>query len=124
MWLYDSSTGALKQSRKDGSYELVHTGYSGFAEGKNHPQLQAVPNEGPIPHGAYVVTEPYDSPTHGPFVMRLLAQRGTDTFGRDGFLIHGDSIEHPGAASHGCIIMPREVRNRIHASNDILLVVV
>lgn len=124
MWVFESDTGAISQSRKDGTYELVHTGYSGFLEGKNNPKLQAIAGVGPIPHGAYIVTEPYDSPTHGPFVMRLLPQKGTDTFARDGFLIHGDSNSHLGEASHGCIIAPLEVRKRIHASDDILLVVV
>jgi hypothetical protein len=39
-------------------------------------------------------------------------------FGRDGFLIHGDSVEHPGTASHGCIIMSRAIREAIAQSDD------
>lgn len=38
--------------------------------------------------------------------------------GRSGFLIHGDSIAHTGQASHGCIILPRSVREQIAASGD------
>ena len=39
-------------------------------------------------------------------------------FGRDGFLIHGDSIVHTGQASQGCIILPRSIREQIAASED------
>lgn len=39
-------------------------------------------------------------------------------FGREGFLIHGDSIVHMGQASHGCIILPRSIREQIAASGD------
>jgi hypothetical protein len=50
--------------------------------------------------------------------MALTPEPGTDTLGRDGFLIHGDSVENPGTASHGCIILPRAVRDQISASGD------
>jgi hypothetical protein len=45
-------------------------------------------------------------------------------FGRTGFLIHGDSLQHPGRASNGCIILPRPIRDRIAASGDDQLTVV
>jgi hypothetical protein len=45
----------------------------------------------------------------------------TDTFGRSEFRIHGDSISNPGAASHGCVILNRIVRNQISDSGDELL---
>jgi hypothetical protein len=42
----------------------------------------------------------------------------TNTFGRSGFLMHGDSTQSPGSASQGCIIMPRPVREQVWNSGD------
>jgi hypothetical protein len=53
-----------------------------------------------------------------------MPDRGTETFGRSEFRIHGDSIAHPGMASHGCIILPRAVRDAIWRSGDRALEVV
>ena len=44
--------------------------------------------------------------------------------GRPIKLVHGDSKEHPGEASEGCIILPRDIRERLSTSRDRLLVVV
>ena len=49
---------------------------------------------------------------------RLKPCADTPTFGRDGFLLHGDSKESPGRASHGCVIMPRSVREQVWKSGD------
>lgn len=113
MWEYSQSTGQLK---RDGN--LISLGYSGFGEGKNNPEMESVPNVGPIPKGLYEISAPYDTTTHGPLVMALVPQEGTNTFGRSGFLMHGDSIEHPGLASHGCIIVNRVVRVLVGGSGD------
>lgn len=98
--------------------ELVATGYSGFDQGRNNPAMQQEPNIGPIPVGTYSIGPVYDSEQHGPVVMHLFPSQETQTFGRGGFLIHGDSIQHPGSASHGCVIFPRSVRLRISQSED------
>lgn len=121
MWRYEQVSGKLFHNDK-----LVEIGYSGHGEGVNSPLFQNVQGVGPIPQGSYVITEPYDSPTHGKFVMRLLAQRGTNTFGRSGFLIHGDEIAHAGQklASHGCIIVSRATRQMVYDSDDVLLLVI
>jgi hypothetical protein len=116
MWTYAQGGGELS---RDGMH--VATGYSGFGEGKNNPALQGVPDVGPIPRGYYLIGAPEHVTTagpHGPFVLRLVPDVDTRTAGRAGFLMHGDSIEHPGAASHGCIIMPRAVRELVAASGD------
>ena len=113
MWTYDQSTGALS---RDGA--PIGDGYSGFESGKNNPEMQNVHDVGPIPQGRYEIGPPHDTTTHGPHVLPLTPLDGTDTFGRDGFLIHGDSIAHPGAASHGCIILSRDLRNLISDSGD------
>lgn len=104
--------------------QFLTTGYSGFGEGKNHPAFEAVPDIGPIPRGEYDVSEPFDSETHGPLCFRLTPKPGTDTHGRAGFLIHGDSFHQPGQASHGCIILDRPTREKIARSADRELTVI
>lgn len=92
-------------------------GWSGNGEGKNNPTMQAVRCVGPIPVGMWSIGEPFTHPKVGPFAMRLLPLDGTETRGRDGFLIHGPSKnqEHRGQESEGCIILTRDVRERIHS---------
>jgi len=51
-------------------------------------------------------------------VLKLNPAPSTDTHGRGGFLMHGDSKEHPGSASHGCVILPRAVREEVWNSGD------
>src|SRR5690348_2707614 len=114
MWIYEQKTGRLLNSTGD----EVATGYSGFGEGKNNPSIQDHPDVGPIPVGIYTIGVPHDTTSHGPFVMSLTPAPANEMFGRSGFLMHGDSIQHPGSASHGCIIMPRPVRERVWNSGD------
>lgn len=85
--------------------------------------MQQVTGVGPIPVGAYAIGKPFDSARTGPVVMRLTPLPGTVTYGRDDFELHGDSRDHPGAASHGCIILPRPLRERIGTGYCKLLVV-
>ena len=114
MWTYRQSTGELLQ---DGRF--VSQGYSGKGVGKNNPALENVHNVGPIPAGAWSIESlTVEKTPHGPFVLHLAPRNGTQTFGRSGFLIHGDSIKAPGEASEGCIILQRWVRSRIWASGD------
>jgi hypothetical protein len=115
-WRYEQSTGRL--------WHLEGTGYSGKDEAKNRPDMDAVKGRGPIPCGAWRITERFDHPHKGPICLRLEPERGTDTHGRSGFLVHGDSISAPGTASEGCIILPNPVRRRIWASGDRILEVV
>jgi len=113
MWLFAQSTGLLFHDA-----DQIGTGYSGAPEARNDYTKQGVHNFGPIPRGLYTIGDPTDTPTHGPYVLPLEPDPENEMFGRSGFLIHGDAIEHPGCASHGCIIMPRAVRERVHASGD------
>lgn len=98
--------------------------YSGKGEHKNRPEDQALKNLGPIPCGIYHIGDPHDSVDHGPFVLPLTPDPSNEMFGRDSFLIHGDSIDHPGAASEGCICTARTVRERVRASGDRVLEVI
>lgn len=118
MWIWLQKPGVLRH----GDFQRA-TGYSGHDEGKNKPELQHVPNVGPIPQGAWLIGTPSESKAHGPLALHLVPLTGTNTFGRSGFLCHGDSSEHPGEASEGCIILPRPVRDELYASTDKLLIV-
>lgn len=121
MWTYNQLSGEL---RKDGI--LLGVGYSGHGIGKNNPALEADPGVGPIPCGLWSICgPPYDTLTHGPYVLRLEPDRQINVFGRAGFLIHGDSLEHPGQGSEGCIALsPKQKRSYIWQSGDTRLQVV
>lgn len=103
-WLaYEQSTGRLLNP--DGS--LLAQCYSGLGSDKNNPKSQAKGGQGPIPQGMYTLVDVENvkvSGPHGKYVIRLTPDKANEMFGRDGFLIHGDGISDPGAASHGCIV--------------------
>ncbi|CAM3609059.1 hypothetical protein VA7868_03548 [Vibrio aerogenes CECT 7868] len=63
-------------------------------------------------------------PHTGIYSLRLRPDAGNQMFGRNGFMIHGDSRVHPGRASEGCIILRFHVRQQIWLSNDRQLEVV
>ena len=113
-WTYAQKTGELQQDGKS-----VATGYSGSGPGKNNPELQQEHNVGPIPQGDWtIVGPPVNTAEHGPYVLKLTPSTDTPTFGRSGFLMHGDSKDSPGNASQGCVILPRAVRELVWKSGD------
>lgn len=117
-WTYKQSSGELWH----GDPEPVATGYSGAGEGRNNPALQAIHDVGPIPQGCWFIQgPPFDSSTHGPYVLRLIPDDPAATFGRTGFLLHGDNQTH--TASAGCVIFARNVRERVWNSGDRELIV-
>jgi len=118
-WVYHQKNGGIY---RDGA--LVGLGYSGINDGLDNPAEQNVADVGPIPVGTYDIGEAFTHPQCGPMSMRLTPQDGTDTFGRDGFLIHGDNQDMNHTASHGCIILPKIIRAAISASGDHVLEVV
>ena len=118
MWTWDQSAGLLSRAGKR------WRGYSGAARGKNNPAMQAAVGVGPIPLGRWTIIGRHDSAHTGPSTLVLAPDPDTETFGRSEFRIHGDSIAHPGTASHGCIILPRAVRDTIWASGDRTLQVI
>lgn len=102
---YEQSTGLWKS----GDGRVLAECYSGYQKGKNNPGLQDQVGVGPIPQGWYTLTgpeaaSPGETSPHGPYVIRLVPDPENRMFGRGGFLAHGDSINTPGFASHGCII--------------------
>lgn len=112
-WTYKQSTGELSLNGV-----VAGMGYSGAGTGMNNDAMQQVPNVGPIPLGSYTVGAPFTHPHAGPYTMRLTPRAGTNTFGRAGLMLHGDSRRHPGTASQGCIIENIGVRMRVWASQD------
>lgn len=126
MWTYEIRTGRLF----DRDEKYVATGYSGggtdphdaaAVEGKNNPAFQNVHNVGPLPEGIWIISAPVNSATHGKYAMKLTPQIGTETFGRDCFLMHGDSLVHPGFASEGCVVQPYPARVQVWESGDHIL---
>lgn len=117
--IYEQKTG--KMTTDIGS--LIGFGYAGHGEGKNNPEKENVKNIGPLPKGKYKIGEPYNSSNTGNFTLPLTPFPENEMFGRTDFKIHGDSIDQPGTASHGCIIMSKSIREEIHNSTDKILTV-
>ena len=118
MWIYVQSGRLYRGSRR------VADCYAGHGEGKNNGLQQHSPGVGPIPCGAWMISEPRDSERTGKFVLPLIPLLGTQTFGRSAFEIHGENAAHPGDSSHGCIVAPPDVRQEIADSGDCLLLVI
>jgi hypothetical protein len=118
-WRYSQTTGVIA---RDGTV-LTPTAYSGDGPGKNNPAAQSRANIGPIPVGTWRISAPFPRPHSRRYTLRLTPQSGTTTFGRSGFMIHGDSKEHTGHASNGCIITSAHNRQVIWSSGDHMLVV-
>lgn len=112
---YEQATGRMFLS-EGGSHDLFATGYSGSDQhgGKNNPHAQCEQDIGPLPRGSYTIGRPVAGPS--PFSLPLTPAPDNDMCGRSAFLIHGDAINAPGTASHGCIILARPARESIAAS--------
>jgi len=119
-WKYRQNTGEILFNDS-----IQGVGYSGYGSCMNDSDYDMLKDEGPIPQGLWQIGRPYDSEEHGPYVLPLQPMPGTDTFGRSGFLIHGDRLAGPPkSASHGCIILGRALREQIAESGDRVLEVV
>lgn len=107
-WMFEQATGDVF----DETNSPIAVGYAGRDKGKNNPDMQDVKGIGPLPRGWYTAQEPEDDPVVGKYAMRLIPDVTNEMFGRNSFFIHGDSSEHPGLASHGCVVLPRSVRQK------------
>ena len=125
MLTFSSKTGELK---RDGV--LIGRGYAGAGAGKLNPDMETVPDVGPLPRGKYSVQVitihgiPADYERKKAPVFRLTPHADTNTFGRAGFLIHGDSVSAPGTASQGCIVVGRDIREDVLKKRDAELEVI
>lgn len=98
--------------------------YSGHGDGLNNPALEAAPNVGPIPAGAWRIVEWFDTyENKGPCVARL-EPVGHDAHGRSGFLCHGDNPQANNTASDGCIVAGPAIRHAMRDSGDTDLTVI
>ena len=114
MWTYEVTSGKL--INPDGT--CVGEGYSGNGAGLNNVEMENVPMRGPIPAGKWTIGRFFDDPEKGPIVAHLVPDLDTNTFGRSGFMIHGDNSALNHSASEGCIILPHALREMLMASND------
>jgi hypothetical protein len=117
-WSYSQSSGALSHDAV-----FVGTGYSGKGPGLDNPDLQDIPDEGPIPEGTYTIGPASTHPGKGPVVMALEPDPSNEMFGRSDFLIHGDNVAMNHTASDGCIILGLDIRNQIDGTEDRVLIV-
>lgn len=114
-WTYRQSSGELL----DAADEVIGHAYSGSGPGRNNPAMQDQENVGPICRGFYTMLPPADTPSHGPYVLRLIPAPSNEMHGRAGFLCHGDRVHAlPGLASNGCIVAARDLREALWHSND------
>jgi hypothetical protein len=118
MWTFNISAHALL---KDGI--LVDSDvYSGaFPEGFNDPTKCDQHDVGPIPCGFWRISgPPFNITEHGPYVLRLEPEAGTETYGRVGFLMHGKPMPPKDirSGSKGCICAGPDTRRRVYQSGD------
>ncbi|MFZ4835148.1 tlde1 domain-containing protein [Rouxiella sp. Mn2063] len=119
-WVYDVRKRTFTHN---GKLEFTAR-YAGAIGYKNDPQFESLQDKGPLPRGRYkIVGVPFTHRRAGRYTLRLSQYPSNNMFGRDGFLIHGDSIQHPGTASNGCIVLDPRFRHRIYESNDKELIV-
>jgi hypothetical protein len=120
MWVYKQSTGDYTY---DGA-ELLSTGhelfsgYAGCGDGLNNPDMQQVPDVGPLPEGFYSIGPAYNHPALGPVTMNLSPDAANEMFGRGDFRIHGRKFPGDMGASHGCIVLDHAPRVSIAGSGD------
>lgn len=114
MWTYNQVNGVLAH---DG--QQVAIGYSGHPPHVNDAGAEDIKGVGPIPRGYWTFGEAVQHPALG-WAIPLVANIGTETFGRSGFWCHGDEIEQPGQglASDGCMIMNLTTRVLINSDLD------
>jgi RHS repeat-associated protein len=125
-WEYSQRTGALWYVAANGERTLIGIGYAGTnrnnLNGRNNPDAQNIRDNGPIPQGQWQIGAQINTPNLRD-ALPLTPMAGTNTFGRDGFFMHGSSAQHPDDSSNGCPIFPREIRDRINNSGDNTFVV-
>lgn len=125
VWVYVQKTGKIYSLGENGSLTYHGLAYSGHGKGLNEPSLQTKKNVGPIPEGKWIMTGMHYDKHTGPHTIFLAPARGTKTFGRTLFRIHGDNAEHNHSASRGCIVIsPASKRTSMWRGGDHTLIVV
>lgn len=106
---YSQSTGQMTCVNDQTGQEYYNEhGYSGTGQGRNNPDMQDVPNTGPIPRGSWEAGSPYNSPNTGPNTIPLTPLQDNECHDTErycnSFRAHGNNARND--ASHGCIILP------------------
>jgi len=118
---YEQATGEFYIDGK-----FLAKGYAGNGAHANDTASEHLEDLGPLPRGRYRMTYIGQHPKMGPIVTRLTPMSGTEMFGRDKMLIHGDNKDLNRTGSSGCIVLPRPARERIRdeiaRGNDVLRV--
>lgn len=124
-WQYISRSGELLCN---GSFYAQC--YAGRAAGLDNPDMQFVPDTGPLCVGVYRIGDPVEGSHLGPMAFPLKPDVANVMKGRKDFFIHADLLDaltRPHQASHGCIIASLQVRRFIAqqvAAGDRMLTVV
>jgi len=118
---YEQATGDFYIDGK-----FLAKGYAGYQEYANDTEFERLENLGPLPRGRYRMIYLGKYKDKGSVVTQLTPLPGTEMYGRDGMLIHGDNKRGNMSGSSGCIVLPRGARERIRdeilRGNDILRV--
>mmetsp|Transcript_20156 Transcript_20156/g.17851 ORF Transcript_20156/g.17851 Transcript_20156/m.17851 type:complete len:263 (-) Transcript_20156:17-805(-) len=118
-WIYSQTTGVLKYGEKEITGKTK--GYSGVGDGLNNPDKEDVGFVGPIPRGKWKIGKVDTS--KGAITIHL-DPVGHNAKKRYAFRIHGDNGDMNKSASEGCIILPKDIREKISLSNCKTLIVV
>lgn len=112
---YSQSTGHLTDEQGN----VVAVGFAGndsrpgvnpqHIPGYCNPEAEAIHLIGPLPRGLYDVGKWQRYPKVGSYAAPLTQIEG-ESFGRNGFFIHGPSEEDPLNSSEGCIVIPHTQR--------------
>jgi RHS repeat-associated protein len=128
MCLYSQLTGNLTCVNDVTGQQYINCdGYSGQGQGYNNPELDALSGSvpqglegfehnmdaGPVPRGYYRVGAAIQRAGFGQPVFPIYPLPFTNMWGRNHIQIHGDSKDHPGRASNGCIILGQKCRAKI-----------
>jgi ribosomal protein L37E len=124
-YFYDVYWGALYDSDPRDPInlaKLVAVGYSGHQPAINDIHSQSAKNVGPIPTGTYTLVLNTISPEKGSTpIFDLRPATSNRMFGRDSFMIHGDTEEMDHTASDGCIVMAHNFRQMLKAGDTIVV---
>ena len=112
-WSYSQKSGEMTDPRG----VVVEVGYSGAPGFVNRPIAERREDEGPLPTGSYTILPAIDHENLGPVAMPLEPAPENEMHGRSGFYIHGDNAAADESASMGCIILSRDTRDMIDASD-------
>lgn len=103
---------------------IVGTGYSGHGDALNDETKTNEKGKGPIPKGLWHLTTWEEHHPHlGDIVIHLMPDSTTETFGRSAFFIHGDNQQMNYTASDGCIILSKDLREKLKDSGETKLLV-